>query len=193
MTFDDVTFAVIAGGQGRRLGGCVKGLLERDGEPVVARLLALGRGCRDRFIVSNDSLSYGRWGVPVHADVEPGRGAPGGLVTALLQASTPWVLVCACDMPFVSAPAVTALLELAATDPHADVACFERNGQPEPLFALYRQTLAHTWRPQLPLNRSLRQWLGGVKCVQTSAPDPHWLDSVNVGEDLIRWGLVRKF
>ena len=32
----DVTLAILAGGQGRRLGGVVKGLLQYEGRPLIA-------------------------------------------------------------------------------------------------------------------------------------------------------------
>ena len=41
-------------------------------------------------------------GLPLYPDLVPGRGALGGLYTALSAASQPLVAVVACDMPFAS-------------------------------------------------------------------------------------------
>ena len=50
-------------------------------------------------------------GVRIVADHIPGAGALGGLYTALMEAPTEQVLVIACDMPFLTAPFLTYLVE----------------------------------------------------------------------------------
>ena len=45
MTATDITAVILAGGQGRRMGGRDKGLIEFDGRPLVAVLIEqLGNG-----------------------------------------------------------------------------------------------------------------------------------------------------
>src|SRR4051812_15758133 len=97
----ELTLAILAGGAGKRLGGKAKGLLTADGVTYLERVLQLGQLCSEAMIVSSDP-DYDRFGVRRVEDVEPDRGAPGGVVTALLSSRTPWVLVVACDMPFVT-------------------------------------------------------------------------------------------
>lgn len=175
------TLAILAGGSGSRLGGRAKGLLTRDAVPYVERLLGLQALCDDAFIVSADP-AYDRFGVRRVEDVEPGRGAPGGVVTALLTATTPRVLVVACDMPFVT-QATAATVIAAATDGD-DVTCFVRDGRPEPLLAVYRASLGPAWRARLPDNPSLRTLFEGC-AVRTLVPaDPASLASINTPGDL---------
>lgn len=66
---------------------------------VIERLAPLA----DEVIVTtNRPDDYKFLGVPLFRDVVPGRGALGGLYTALQSASHPLVAVVACDMPFAS-------------------------------------------------------------------------------------------
>ncbi len=188
MNLKEVTFAVIAGGQGARLGGCVKGLLEVEGQPVISRLLQLSNDFGDRVIIANDPVPYAHFGVRIAADVEPGFGAPGGVVSALLASVTPWVLVCACDMPFVTCAMIDSLRALGG-----DVACFTRNGRIEPLFALYRQSLGTLWRARLLANPSLRALIQSTRVETEPVSDVRSLESLNTPDDLERHHAVRKF
>src|SRR5215213_9884328 len=95
----DVTLALIAGGQGARLGGVAKGLLRLQGQPLLAQLLKLRPLFGEVLLVSNDPRPYAAWALPTVADVLPGRGAPGGVHAALAHARTAWVLAVGCDMP----------------------------------------------------------------------------------------------
>src|SRR5574337_2207563 len=102
--FPDCTGALIAGGQGSRLGGVAKGLLLRDGEPIAARALRMFRELfAESLLVANDAAPYAELGVRTTPDLVAGRGAPGGLHAALSAARTDWVFTAACDMPFLEA------------------------------------------------------------------------------------------
>ena len=102
MNSEDVTFAILAGGRGSRLGGCAKGLLEVGGQTLLSLQLRSAAAFKNRVLVADDAVPYLGFDLDVVRDVEPGSGAPGGVVSALLAARTAWVLVVACDMPFVN-------------------------------------------------------------------------------------------
>lgn len=80
-----------------------KGLKEFLGEPLtqrlVKRLKPLGH---EIYVIARQSLDYAFLHLPIYTDVQPGIGALGGLYTAMKIASTPFVAVVACDMPFVN-------------------------------------------------------------------------------------------
>lgn len=191
MNFEEVTFAILAGGHGFRLGGCVKGLLEVDGRPIIDWLLTAAAPFAARLLVTDDARPYAAYGLPTVRDVEPGYGAPGGVVTALQSATTPWVLVVGCDMPFVTEGMMLRLIELTAAA--CDVACFTRKNQFEPLFALYRQSLGSRWRSRLGDRSSLRSLLASVRVAHEAVSDEQRLDSLNTVADLQRHRVVRKF
>lgn len=176
----DLTLAILAGGAGRRLGGRAKGLLTRDGTAFLEHALKLGALCSDAMVVSSDA-AYDRFEVQRVEDVEPGRGAPGGVVTALLRSRTPWVLLVACDMPFVTVDAAQLLIDAAGEE---DVTCFLREGSLEPLLGVYRGSLGEVWRPRLAENPALRSLLVERSLRTLHPPDARTLDSINTPEQL---------
>ncbi|MCY1030008.1 molybdenum cofactor guanylyltransferase [Corallococcus sp. BB11-1] len=194
-TFPDVTLAILAGGQGTRLGGVAKGLLTVDGRTVLERLLGLGSSFGDVLLVTNAPAPYARFGPRIVADAVEGRGAPGGVHAALGAARTPWVFAVACDMPFVTGAAARVVLEARARD--VDAVCFEREGRWEPLLAVYRAALVARWGEALAENPSLRQVLSRFRTrtlpeSALRAVDSHAraLVNVNTPEDLVRFGVT---
>jgi molybdopterin-guanine dinucleotide biosynthesis protein A len=123
--------------------------------------------------------------VPVVADLVPGRGAPGGVVTALCLAQTEWVLVMACDMPNVTGVEITRLL--AARSDELDVVCFARAPSFEPLFGVYRASLGRAWLPRLSDEPSLRALVDSVRVKALPIFDDSVLDSLNTPEQLAAW------
>lgn len=176
----DLTLAILAGGAGARLGGRAKGLLTSEGVPFIEHVLKLGALCAHAMIVSADP-AYDRFGVRRVEDVAAGHGAPGGVVTALVWAPTPWVLVVGCDMPFVTVEAAQALLAVAGED---DVTLFAREGALEPLLGIYRASLGQRWRARLVEHPSLRMLLAQATLRTVEPANPRWLDSINTPEQL---------
>ena len=175
-----LTLAILAGGQGRRLGGAAKGLLRFGGRPLIAAALELSVLATETMIISSDP-AYDGLGVRRVTDVLPGRGAPGGVVTALLSSRTPWTLVVACDMPFVTVATAQRLIDVAGEQ---QVCCYSRDGQLEPLLALYRASLAARWQLGLDHNPSLRSLLATVDVTAITPSDPRALDSINTPAQL---------
>lgn len=97
-----LTLAVQAGGESRRMGSD-KALLPFLERPLILRVIERLAPLADELIVTtNHPEDYKFLGLPLFRDVLPGRGALGGLYTALQAASHPLVAVVACDMPFAS-------------------------------------------------------------------------------------------
>lgn len=193
--FPDVTLAVVAGGQGRRLSGVPKGLLKVGDRTVLERLLALAPRFAEVLLVANAPEPYARFGLRTVTDVVVGKGAPGGVHAALVGARTPWVLAVACDMPFIMPEAVRVLLE--ARRPDVDAVCFTVEGRVEPMLAAYRASLASSWGELLRQgDPSLRELLSRCRATLLSeeslrAVDPELRSLVNVNtpEDLRRHGI----
>ena len=97
-----LTLAIQAGGESRRMGSD-KGLLPFLQRPLIERVVNRLAPLADEVILTtNRPQDYAFLGLPLFADIIPGRGALGGLYTALRSASHPLVAVVACDMPFAS-------------------------------------------------------------------------------------------
>ena len=71
-------------------------------------------------------------------DLKPGRGALGGLYTAVASASHPFVAVAACDMPFASKNFFESATRLLVRE-EADVVIAKTDEGYEPFHALYRR------------------------------------------------------
>ncbi len=134
-----LTGAIIAGGRARRLNGLAKGLVSVDGEPIMARQLRLLRACcADTFIVGDPTGPYRRQGVPVHPDVIPHKGPPGGVHCALVCATTPWVIVLGCDLPYLT----ESLIDGLRVQGDHEVCLYRAGGRSQPLVSCWRRSLA---------------------------------------------------
>ena len=108
--------------------------------PILDRQLAVLRAITPHIlIVGGDPLRGQGAGVPVVRDRVTGAGALGGLYTALAEAPTEQVLVIACDMPFLTAPFLSAL---AARGAGLDALVPRDARGPHPLCASYSRRIA---------------------------------------------------
>lgn len=160
VTSPNVAAAIIAGGQARRFGGQDKFRLVVDGRAIIVRQLEVLQRIADPvFVVANHTGRFADLQVPVHADVLPGTGALGGLYTALVRATTEFVIVVACDLPFLDAGVLARLIDLA---PGADGAWIRTARGVEPFFACYRTSSAPRVRDALDAGQLRAASLGDV-------------------------------
>ena len=107
---------------------------------ILERQLSLLHGLTSHIlIVGGDRSAVQADGIRVIADRIPGAGALGGLYTALMDAPTEQVLVIACDMPFLTAPFLTYLVDQ-GRGADAAVPCDARGRHP--LCASYARRIA---------------------------------------------------
>jgi molybdopterin-guanine dinucleotide biosynthesis protein A len=149
-----LTVCIQAGGQSSRMGED-KALKTFLGRPLIQRVIERLSPIADEFIVTtNRPDDYAFLNLPVFSDLKPGRGALGGLYTAIASANNPMVAVVACDMPFAS----RSLLEGASkilVEEEADVVIAKSEEGYEPLHAVYRRG---TCLPAIESAISADQW-----------------------------------
>ena len=154
-SYDMLSVIVQAGGESRRMGQD-KALRPFLGRPLIERVLArVAPIANEVFVVTNRPMAYQFLGYPLAADLLPGRGALGGLYTALSTATHPAVAVVGCDMPFVSAGLLAFQRDLLQAE-EADVVIPGSSQGLEPFHAVYRRATclpsvrsaldAETWR-----------------------------------------------
>lgn len=100
----EVTGLILAGGQGRRMGGQDKGLVTLAGKPLVSFVHERLTGqVAEVMISANRHLDdYRRLGGRVVSDGEAGYHGPlMGIYSGLRAATTPWVMVVPCDTPLL--------------------------------------------------------------------------------------------
>ena len=157
-----LTVCIQAGGQSSRMGED-KALKTFLGRPLIQRVVERLASIADEIIVTTNhpdeytflNTSTRPIGQSVQrlrlvSDLKPGRGALGGLYTAIASATHPIVAVVACDMPFASPMLIEAMSKLLVdAKREADVVIAraapraERAGKSEesyePLHAVYRR------------------------------------------------------
>jgi molybdopterin-guanine dinucleotide biosynthesis protein A len=119
--------------------GTDKALIPFQGRRLIERVIERVRPLADEMVViSNRPEDYRFLHLPLIVDAVPGRGALGGLYTALLASTAPLVAVIACDMPFVNAELLNSCREMLQIDDWDAVIPRTGNGF-EPFHAVYRR------------------------------------------------------
>lgn len=181
-----VAAVVLAGGQGRRMGGADKGLVEYRGRPLIEWVLAALAPQVDELVVSaNRNLeAYAAYGHRVLPDTLPGYPGPlAGVLAALDAVRADWLLVAPCDTPHLPADLAARLLTaaqrenvvlaVAEDDTRVHHSCFvvrtdQRNG-----------LVAYLARGE----RAVRHWQAGM-ALTTVRFDPGCLTNFNSAHDL---------
>lgn len=113
---DSLSAVVLAGGQGRRMGGADKGLIDYQGRPLIEWALAtLASQVAEIVISANRNLDrYAAYGYRVLPDTLPDFPGPlAGVLAALEAVDTEWLLVVPCDTPHLPADLASRLLQAA--------------------------------------------------------------------------------
>lgn len=185
------TLAILAGGEGRRM-GTPKGELRVSGTPILSYLL-------DRF----------RWSGPTLLVTAPGRERPPGaerftrevtdptrgggplrgVLTALEASHTDALIVTPCDMPRVEARQLLWLVDALLHRPAASIVMLSRAGgrvEPFPL-ALRGETLHSLTSHFASGQRAMHSLMNVEGAVQVSAPlewSPDLWTNLNAPDDL---------
>ena len=133
-----LSVVIQAGGQSSRMGQD-KALKLFLGRPLIRRVIERVQPIADELLVTtNHPEDYAFLKLPLFTDLKPGRGALGGLYTALFSAKHSVVAVVACDMPFASAELFKAASDILVKE-EADVVIAKSDEGYEPLHAVYRR------------------------------------------------------
>lgn len=169
-----VTGVLLAGGQGRRMGGVDKGLVPLAGQAMAAHVLARLAPQVDQLLINaNQNLAAWRaFGLPVFGDDFPGHAGPlAGLHAALARAAHPLVATAPCDSPFLPADLV-ARLRAALQAADAEFAVAKTFDQPHPVFCLCRRELAdHLGAFLAAGGRRIDRWYSDLRVVEVSFDD----------------------
>ncbi len=149
-----LTVSIQAGGQSSRMGED-KALKTFLGRPLIQRVAGRLSPIADEIIVTtNRPEAYSFLDLRLIPDLKPGRGALGGLYTAIASATHPIVAVVACDMPFASSTLIEAASRLLVEE-EADVVIAKSEEGYEPLHAIYRRA---TCLPAIEKSIDADQW-----------------------------------
>jgi molybdopterin-guanine dinucleotide biosynthesis protein A len=139
-----VSAVILAGGRARRMQGLDKSTLDVGGRSILSRQIAVLQALTPALlIVGGDPARVPPAAadtVRIVPDRVPEAGPLGGLYTALLETSTPHVLLVACDMPFLALPFLQHLA-MRAQEAQADVVVPRTGDGYHPLCAVYARTV----------------------------------------------------
>jgi molybdopterin-guanine dinucleotide biosynthesis protein A len=183
--------AVLAGGRSRRM-GWDKALVEVDGRPMARSVLdaLAAAGVGPLFVVGGDEQRLSVLDVTVVADLFPGEGPLGGVLTALhhVGRAADHVLVAACDLPDLDATVLDPLLAAARRPPPVDPprAVVPRAGRLHPACAVWAASAAEPLRTAYDAGeRSLHGALVRVRVELVDVPaEP--LRNINTPDELAR-------
>ena len=149
-----LTIVIQAGGASSRMGED-KALKPFLGRPLIQRVIERLSPLADEVIVTtNRPVDYAFLNLRLVADLKPGRGALGGLYTAIASAADLFVAVVACDMPFASPVFFEGARRLIVQE-GADVVVAKTEEGYEPFHALYRR---ETCLPAIEAAIAADQW-----------------------------------
>src|SRR5688572_11287108 len=128
----NVSALILAGGQATRMGGGDKRLLVVEGETIFARQVAvLAPRVAEILVAAPHDISGHR----TVRDEVAGAGPLAGVAAGLAAARTPWLLVLAGDMPYVTGELVDRLVARAEEGGVAAVGV-RHGGLPQPLLCV---------------------------------------------------------
>jgi molybdopterin-guanine dinucleotide biosynthesis protein A len=167
-----VSGIVLAGGQGRRMGGVDKGLQLLRGRPMIEWVLErLAPQVSQVIVNANQNLErYEAYGHRVVRDEIGGFAGPlAGLHAGLKAAAHPLVVTVPCDSPFLPDDLVKRLTA-ALTNHHLAVA--KTGDQPHPVFALMKRDVRESLEAFLAQGgRKIDAWYAALEVVEVPFDD----------------------
>jgi molybdenum cofactor guanylyltransferase len=167
-----VSGIVLAGGQGRRMGGVDKGLQPLRGKPMAQWALERLAPQVDEVLINcNQNLdAYARFGHRVVPDEIGGFAGPlAGLHAGLKAASHPLLVTVPCDSPFLPLDLVARLKDRLGQN---DLAVAKTGDQAHPVFSLVRKELAANLEAFLRSGgRKIDAWYAALSTVEVSFDD----------------------
>ena len=167
-----VTGVLLAGGQGRRMGGVDKGLQPLRGKPLAQWAIERFAPQVDELIINanQNAGAYARFGHRVVPDELQGFAGPlAGLHAGLKAANGEFVATVPCDSPFLP-PDLVARLRRGLDD--NDLAVAKTGTQPHPVFALVRRAvLPHLEAYLARGGRKIDDWYATLKVIEVAFDD----------------------
>ena len=183
-----ITGVILAGGQGRRMGGVDKGLVEFLGKPLISHVVQRLKPQVDEILISanREIETYAKFGHTVISDDIKGFAGPlAGLHKGMQSAQSPYVLTVPCDTPLIPMSLVSRLMQ-GLTHHDTDVAVAKTGIQAHPVFCLCRKSLLPHLNDFLQGGgRSFHEWYASLDVMEVLFDDaPQAFTNINTPEEL---------
>lgn len=189
-----ITGVILAGGQASRMGGNDKGLITLHGKRLYQHVIERFAHQVDTLMISaNRNLDiYQQSGLPVISDMIPGFPGPlAGILTALNNSSTEWVVFTPCDVPDLPLN----LVSLLWAGKEQSMAVYADDGERvHPTLALLHVSLATALKEYLA--QGGRKLMVFLSCIEANPVifknRTMEFHNLNTPEDCIKWELSKK-
>ncbi len=176
-----VSALILAGGKATRLGGIAKHEIVVGGESIFARQVRVLAPLVAEILVSGIDVAGYRTVRDAMADAGPLAGIAAGLAAA----RTPWLLVVAGDMPYLTRELIGEMLARVAPD--LDAVGVRARELPEPLLCVLHTRTHGAIERRLATRRFKASGLltdEGLRVAWLDDPDPRALVNLNTPDDL---------
>jgi molybdenum cofactor guanylyltransferase len=183
----DITAVILAGGQGRRMGGQDKGLIEFDGRLMIEILIdRLQHQQLDILINANrNQLTYQSYGYPVIGD-ELGdfQGPLAGFASAMATVKTRYILTLPCDSPILAERFVERFIETQGREDSSVCVAFDGE-RLQPVYALIETRLLDDLKQFLESGeRKIDRWYAQHNYARVDfSDDVAMFQNINTPED----------
>lgn len=182
----NITGVILAGGRGSRMSGQDKGLACFKGKPLIERILqGLQPQVGHILISANRNLAaYQSYAYPVVSDgLSDFQGPLAGILSAIQQAKTPYILTVPCDAPYVC-PVLAARLYQALQGSRAQIAVAHDGQREQSVYALIKtSTAAHLQQYLAQGDRKLALWYRQLASVSVDFADyAYYFQNMNTPE-----------
>ncbi len=175
----DLSAVILAGGRATRLGGIAKHELVVDGETIFARQVRVLAPRVAEIVVAGNVVGY-----RCVRDAAEGAGPLAGIAAALAAIATPWLVIVAGDMPWITGELIDQLI--ARADGH-DAVCVRARGLPEPLLSMLHARTRLVIEQRLARGRYKASAVftdEGLHVAWLDDPDPRAIKSINAPGDI---------
>jgi molybdopterin-guanine dinucleotide biosynthesis protein A len=188
---DRITGIVLAGGQGRRMGGVDKGLQLLRGKPMVQWIIERFAPQVDELLI-NANQNIEQYQILTYRVIPDAIGSfagpLAGLHRGLSEAAHPLVVTAPCDSPFLPLDLV-AQLKAALDANNAELAVAKTGDQPHPVFSLCRVSVLPSLTAFLESGgRKIDLWYSQLKVVEVQFADEAAFRNINTREELAASG-----
>ena len=136
---------ILMGGQNRRMGGNIKGLLKIKEVTFLERIISVLEDFHTIYLSVNKKFSseeikkYEEMGLSVIVDIYDDIGPVGGICSSLKNCKEDYLFITACDMPFINKNLISELQS--NMKQNIDTVLFSKNKLLYPLGAIYSKNM----------------------------------------------------
>jgi molybdenum cofactor guanylyltransferase len=183
----DITAVILAGGQGRRMGGQDKGLIDFNGQPLIRILV--DKLCDQSVSIlinaNRNQQQYETYGYPVIGDqLENFQGPLAGFAAAMQMVNTQFILTLPCDSPLLIDDYVQRFIT-AQNQTDAPICVADDGERLQPVHALIRVDLLDSLQQFLHSgDRKIDRWYAQHNFAKTDFSDSvEMFRNINTPED----------